>query len=477
MQKNKITNPSVFKKYDIRGIVNQDLIIDEIYQLTRAIATYLKQQEPVLNTLIVGMDGRTHSAAIKEHVCAALQDHGINVIFIGTCTTPAFYYANEILNASGGIMITASHNPKEYNGLKIRLNKENVFDQEIVTIKNIFFANHAYSHANVHGTYQEQDVITPYILLLEYQFKHLKNIQLKAIIDCAHGATATIIPTLVKRMGWNNMQVLYGTIDGTFPAHEADPTKEENILELRNLVRQQPETVGISFDGDGDRFLALTENGAMLRGDELSTIFCQAIKKELGSFKLAIDIKCSSVLLAQLHAWELEYILTPCGVGFVRKAMQKTTALFGGELSCHFCFADRYFGYDDGIYAMMRLIEFLTLTQKSLQEVSDQLPARFCSPELRINCTNDQKFAIVEQIKQQVSTYPNSRLITIDGIRLELPNGCITLRASNTEPVLSLRFEGSNQKNLDLITREFSTLLLPHFDRAYLEKTLNLTGI
>lgn len=473
------TKPLVFKKYDIRGIVDQELFINDIYRITQATAQYFRQEQPALTTLIVGMDGRTHSPEIKKLVCAALQDLGINVIFIGTCPTPVFYYANQVLAAAGGIMITASHNPKEYNGLKLVINKINLFDQAIVAIKELFFSNQHFTLAPQRGTYQEQDIITPYISFLENQFNALKNNNFTAIIDCANGATGTVIPELVNRMNWKNVTLINSTVDGTFPAHEANPTIDENIREIQEFITQKKNgertnCVGIGFDGDGDRMVAVTENGTPIRGDECYTIMGQALAQEHGPFSMVVDIKCANSLLDLLRSLGITCYFAPCGVGFVREKIRNHNALFGGELSCHYCFNDRYFGYDDGMYAMMRIFELIITKKTTLQTRYEQLPARYFSPELRIPCSQEHKWDIVAAVKQNVASYPDSTLITIDGMRLETPCGCATLRASNTEPLLSLRIEGTNQENLDMLMQEFYTLLLPHVDRTILTKTMNI---
>jgi phosphomannomutase len=464
--------PAAFKKYDIRGIVGKELITEDMYRLTQSIAAYFKEQSPNLKTVIVGMDGRTHSPLIKEHVCKALLDCGLNVTFIGICTTPLFYFANEILNVQGGVMITASHNPKIYNGLKLMLNKKTVFDHEIQAIKESFFSKINFSSKAKKGFYCEEHIMAHYIRMLSDQFSHLKNKPLKAIIDCAHGATAAIIPELVQQMNWQEVTLMYATVDGEFPAHEADPTKLKNVEELQNKLHQKDGYVGISFDGDGDRMGALTEDGSLLKGDELTSIFCKAIHDEVGPFKMVVDIKCANALLKQFREWKLNYTLTPCGVGFVRRKMKETNALFGGELSCHFCFNDRYFGFDDGIYAMMRLLEIIDHNQSGLNTLYHQLPKRFCSPEIRLECTHEKKFEIVEKIKEKIEQDAHAQIITIDGIRADYPHGGATVRASNTEPVLSIRFEGTEKENLDLIINEFYKLLQPYFDESYLKKTL-----
>jgi len=463
---------AAFKKYDIRGIVEKELIIEDTYRLTQAIITHFKQHCPELNHMIVGMDGRIHSPLIKEQVCKAIIDSGINVMFIGVCSTPLFYFANEILNAEGGIMITASHNPKTYNGLKLMLNKKSVFDNEINSIKDLFYNEKPFPTKVQKGTYQEKQLMPDYVRMLSDQFSHLKGKPFKVIIDCAHGATAAIIPELVQQMHWPKTKLMYATVDGNFPAHEADPTKDENVAELRHKIKEKEGYIGISFDGDGDRMAAITEEGALIRGDELTTLFCQSIKNEVGPFKMVVDVKCASALLKQFQEWELSYTLTPCGIGFVRNAMRKTNALFGGELSCHFCFNDRYFGFDDGIYAMMRLLDILDKEHSRLNTLYRRLPKRYCSPEMRITSTNEQKYLIIEKIKDIVKERSDATLITIDGIRVELPYGCATLRASNTEPVISIRFEGTDEENLDLIINEFYKLLEPYFEKKDITEML-----
>lgn len=463
---------AAFKKYDIRGIVEQELFIEDMYRLTQAIITHFKQECPKLQHMIVGMDGRIHSPAIKEEVCKAISDSGINVTFIGVCSTPLFYFANEILNAEGGIMITASHNPKIYNGLKLMLNKKSVFDKEINAIKELFFTEQQFPIKVQKGIYQEKELISDYVRLLSDQFSHLKGKPLKAIIDCAHGATAAIIPELVQQMHWPKVKLMYATVDGNFPAHEADPTKDENVAELCHKIKEKEGYIGISFDGDGDRMVAITEEGARMHGDELTTLFCKSIKDEVGPFQMIVDVKCASVLLKQFQEWNLRYILTPCGIGFIRETMRKTNALFGGELSCHFCFNDRYFGFDDGIYAMMRLFEILDKEGSRLNILYRRLPQHYCSPEMRIKSTHEQKHLIVEKIKAVIKEQPGATLITIDGVRAEYSYGCATVRASNTEPIISVRFEGTDEKNLDRITQEFYTLLEPYCEKSDLQEML-----
>lgn len=449
--------------------------MEHVYGLAQAIALYFRQQNPEVRAIAVGMDGRSHSPQIKELVCNALIDCGFDVIFVGICPTPVFSFANETLEVQAGIMITASHNPKAYNGLKIFLNKKYVFNEGIQEIKKIFLDSqtHPTCPCTRKGIYSQQEIIPTYVNILFHQFKHLKDLPIPIVIDCAHGAAAAVIPTLINVMGWTNARLLYATVDGEFPAHEADPTKEKNLTALKKEIKKNDGFFGVSFDGDADRMAAATEHAITITsGDELAAIFCDAMRQEYGDFAVITDIKCSNAIASQMKGWRLKHIMTPCGIAFVRNAMHEHGAIFGGELSCHFCFADRYFGFDDGIYAMMRLVEAMVKSSKTLQELYEALPARYCSPELRIECTHEQKFEIVESLKKQLLNRPNIYLNSIDGIRAEFHHGCASIRPSNTESVVSARFEGSSQQNLDLIMDEFYMLLVPHLDRAYLRSVL-----
>lgn len=463
---------SAFKKYDIRGIVGNELTIDAMYQLTIAIAQYFKQQCPHATTVIVGMDGRTHSPAIKEQVCRALIDSGLSVYAIGIVPTPLFYFANHILNAQAGIMITASHNPKDYNGLKLMLEKVSVFDGGIQEIKSRYFSAPTIPEKTVPGSYLELNLNETYIHFLMRQFSHLKNSPISVVFDCAHGATATIVPALVKAMGWHNAHILYGTLDGTFPAHEADPSKEEAMHDLQKFIAQHPAYCGIGFDGDGDRMAAVTEEGIRVQGDEHGAIFCQEIGKNIPHCHLIADVKYANAILNTYSQAGMTCTLTPCGVGFVRQAMRAHNAAFGGEISCHYCFADRYFGFDDGIYAALRLLEILHNHNQPLQNLYNALPERYCSAELRLQCSHEAKHTIVKELHNRLALQSDLTISTIDGIRVSNNYGCASIRPSNTEPILSARFEGTSKKNLDRIIDEFYMLLLPYFDEKYLTMTL-----
>lgn len=463
---------SAFKKYDIRGIVGNELTIDAMYQLTIAIAQYFKQQCPHLTTVIVGMDGRTHSPAIKELVCKALIDSGLHVYAIGTVPTPLFYFANHILGAQAGIMITASHNPKDYNGLKLMLEKVSVFDEGIQDIKTRYFSNPTISAGAVPGTYLDLTIDETYLTFLTNQFAHLKNSPVNVVFDCAHGATATIIPALVQVMNWQNARILYGTLDGTFPAHEADPSKADSMRDLQQFIAQHPTYCGIGFDGDGDRMAAVTEEGVRVQGDEHGAIFCHEIGKTKPHSHVVADVKYANAILDQCARAGMTYTLTPCGIGFVRQTMRKHNAIFGGEISCHYCFADRYFGFDDGIYAALRLLEILHNNAQPLQKLYDALPERYCSSELRLQCSHEAKHEIVKTLHGRLAQRTDVAINTIDGIRVSSAYGCASIRPSNTEPLLSARFEGTSKQNLDRIINEFYMLLLPYFDEKYLTMML-----
>jgi len=453
---------TIFREYDIRGKIDSELKIDQVYDLARAIAFYFVTNNPQCKMVAVGMDGRTHSPLIKEHLCRALTDSGFNVVFIGTCTSPVLYFALNTMSVDAGIMITASHNPKEYNGFKISLGTQSVWGKEILKIRDLYQAKKRVESTTT-GTITECDVITPYIEWFAQNFKHLIGMPLSAVIDCGNGAAGTVIPKLVERMGWGHMQLLYADVDGTYPNHEADPVKEENMLDVRAALRSSDAQVGIGLDGDADRMAPMTKDGYLVPGDKLLAIFSKQVLKDHPHCGVVMDIKSSAGLIELLNTWHAKPYLSPSGHSIIKKNMKEHNAILGGELSCHFFFADRYFGYDDGVYAMMRLFEILTDSHQSLAQLLEDFPHKISSDEFRIACAEDKKGEIVDSAKAFFAARTDATMITIDGVRATMPYGWGIIRASNTQPVLSLRFESGTVAGLHQVKQDFVQALRPYF--------------
>jgi phosphomannomutase / phosphoglucomutase len=471
-----IMHDSIFREYDIRGKVGSEFIIEDVYKLAQAIATYFLQLNPNTKTVAIGMDGRLTSPAINERVIAALSDSGLNTIFIGVCPSPVLYFALYTLPVDAGLMITASHNPQEYNGIKILLGKKSVWGKQIQEIRRIYkgsieSARPEQVEGNEHskGVSSEQPLIPAYIDWLYAHFPLLHGMLLPVVIDCGNGAAGTVLPELIKKMRWSAVQLLCCEVDGTYPNHEADPVVYKNMLDVRQALATTAAVVGIGLDGDCDRMAAMTKDGFLVPGDQLLAVFAQQVVAKHPHAAIVFDIKSSQGLIELLQQWGAKPCISPAGHAIIKDTMERNHALLGGELSCHFFFHDRYFGYDDGIYALMRLLEILVTTGKSLPALITIFPKRYSTPEIRIACAEEQKHNIINDLKQHFSQRADAQIITIDGVRVTLPYGWAIVRASNTQPVLSMRFESETEQGLARIKQDFIDLLSRYFDMKTLQ--------
>lgn len=460
-------NDLIFKQYDIRGKVGSELLIENVYGLGLAIAHYFKGERTSFKAISLGMDGRIHSPMIKEELTRAFLDSGIDVIFIGTCPTPVLYFSLFNLDVQGGIIITASHNGKEYNGLKICLDQKSIWGEQIQKIKHSYNEKKS-SLANKKGTYSTVNMIDIYISWLKNHFKHLVGMQLSVLIDCGNGAAGTVLPKLIKEMAWKGTDLLYAEVDGNYPNHEADPVVEKNMQDLKKLVIEKPYKFGIGFDGDCDRMAPLTREGAIVPGDKLLAVFANQLVTIQPDSTIVFDIKCSGGLIEVLDALKARWIISPSGHSIIKNEMKKNNALLAGELSCHFFFKDRYYGYDDGIYAMMRLFEIILQTGKNLSELLTIFPEKYNTPEYRIVCEKQQTDLLLAEVIKTFEQDPTVQLMTIDGIRVTMKDGWGLLRPSNTQPVICLRFEANSEINLAKIKQTFINLMTPYINQATL---------
>jgi len=464
---------TIFREYDIRGKVDDEFIIGQAYTLARAIAYYFVQQKPDVKVLAVGMDGRTHSRAFKEEITRGLIDSGLDVVFIGICPSPVLYFALHQLPVDGGLMITASHNPKEYNGIKMSLGKDPVWGNQIAAIRDAYKEKKQVNASDV-GTMREQEVVPLYIDWLTKHFEHLKDMPISAVIDCGNGAAGTVLPELIHAMRWSHVQLLYPEVDGTYPNHEADPTHEPNMADVKKLLATSAVSIGMGLDGDCDRMAPMTKTGELVLGDKLLALFAQPILQEYPGATIVFDIKSSSGLIELLEQWGATPCVSATGHTNIRDQMKKHNALLGGELSCHFFFRDRYFGYDDGIYAICRLFELLIHTGKSLEQLLAVFPRKYSSLEYRIACPDEKKQSIVERVTNFFFAYPGARILMLDGVRVTMAYGWGIVRASNTQPMLSLRFESDCEEGLKKIKSDFIKVLAHDFDVDMLKTELDV---
>src|SRR5436190_14999546 len=448
----------VFRQYDIRGIVGEELIIEEVYELARAVAYYVTEKNPKFKTVMIGMDAREHSPAIKEQLSRGFIDSGIDVILVGICTTPMIYFATYTMPIDGAIMITASHNPKEYNGLKICLGKETLWGEQIRTIGTLF--NEKKHIVTEHkGSYAEQSIKDAYIEWHTNEFKHLKDMSLPIVVDCGNGTAGAVIPDIIHAMSWKNVHLLCADVDPQFPNHTADPTVERNMEDVKLAIQETQSIVGIGFDGDADRMGAMTHKGELIGGDKLLAVFAQPMVKKHPGMKVVCNVVCSAGLGEVLSQWGAETIIAPVGRSIIEETMHEHHALLGGETSCHFFFKDRHFGYDDGIYAMFRLLEIMQKSGKNLAQLLEIFPQKVTSPEYRISCAEEIKYAIVNEIKGLFFQHKQYQIQSIDGVKVITDYGWGLIRASNTQPLLSIRFEANTVKDLNHIKEDFVVVL------------------
>jgi phosphomannomutase/phosphoglucomutase len=444
----------IFRTYDIRGKVGLELSVDHVAQLAHAIAHYYRQQDQSVQTVSVGMDGRTHSLAIKEQLVKGLQESGLDVVFIGVCPSPVLYFSQYWLDVQAAVMITASHNPHEYNGFKICLNKKSVSGVQIQKILKLF-KQKVNAKCDKIGDYREHMLVPEYVQFLKQLFPDLVGADVNTVFDTGNGAVGAVLPELVEAMQWKRATLQCIEVDSLQATHEADPTHDNNVLDLKETVLKKHAALGIGFDGDGDRMGAVTGGGRLISGDTLLTLYSEPILQVTKGATVACDIKCSNIVKEMIQKWGGKTQVSPSGHSFIKECMEEHNALIAGELSCHFFFKDRYFGFDDGVYAALRLFELLLQSGTSLEALLAKLPTRKISPELRIDCNQAEGSQIVERLKTYFSLKPNVEITTIDGVRVDTQNSWGLVRASNTQPVICMRFESSTREGLQEIRDAF----------------------
>ena len=431
-------NPEIFREYDIRGIAGKDLNEDDVLTLGKAVGTYLLRHGR--SKLAVGRDCRTTSDSYAEKMIAGLLSTGCDVVDIGTCPTPVFYFSIAHLKKQGGVMVTASHNPPEYNGFKLCIDLDSIHGEEIQKIYALIQSD---SFESGNGSYSTADVLPTYTEMMT------RNIDLsgspKVAVDAGNGTAGVVAVPIMKQL---NCEVydLYCDMDGTFPNHEADPTVLANMQDLIALVREKHLDLGIGYDGDGDRIGVVDHNGNMVFGDKLMIIFAREILSRKPGATFISEVKCSQVMYDDIEKHGGRAIMWKTGHSLIKHKMKLENAALAGEMSGHMFFADRYFGFDDAIYASCRLLEILSKTGKTIPELLADVPQTFSTPEIRVECPDDKKFALVKKVTAYFKK--QYRVIDIDGARVLFDDGWGLVRASNTQPALVLRFEALTEARL-----------------------------
>ncbi len=438
-------NPSIFREYDIRGRVPQDLNADAVTRIAKAFGTQLRRRGA--KTISVGGDVRTHTRGLMDAFIAAANATGLDVIDLGAVTSPLCYFSAFRLPVDGFAMITASHNPKEYNGIKLGVGKTTLFGEDITAIRDLAEAG---TFATGTGHTRRQDITEDYSDYLAARF-HLKA-KIKMVLDPANAAGALFAKRIYERIGAEVISI-YDTVDGNFPNHHPDPTIWENVQDLSAKVKSTGSRVGIGLDGDADRIGVIDENGKLIAGDLLTLIFAKDILRDQPGAKIIFEVKSSMALEEEITRAGGRPILWKVGHSLLKKKMSEENAPLAGEVSGHMFFADRYFGYDDAIYAGCRLLEILDKTGQTPSQLLAGVPLYFNTPEIRCGCENDaEKFRIAQAAAAYFTAkYP---VIDIDGVRILFEGGWGLVRASNTQPSLVTRFEGKTQARCDQIQDE-----------------------
>jgi phosphomannomutase/phosphoglucomutase len=435
---------SIFRENDIRGTYPEELNESVIKEIAKGIAKKCFQED--ITSIVVARDGRLSGESLLTTFCIAIAQYGIDVNNIGLATSPMLYFAAKKENSKSGIMITGSHNPKNYNGIKMVINDNSVSGSEILSlIKN----DETLNDSSV-GQITYSDIKEIYISEI------LKNIdtdisELRVVIDCGNGAAGFVAPELFKRMGCDVIE-LYSEVDGNFPNHHPDPGKLENLEDIISKVKDKNADIGFAFDGDGDRVGLITNAGDMIFPDKQMMLFSEDIlNKKKGS--IVFDVKCSNHLSNLISKNGGTPIMAPTGHFHIKKAIKKNSALLGGEMSGHIFFNDKWYGFDDGPYAAARAAEILAKSNKSISEIFSDFQESFSTPELNITATDENKFEIIDRF--MANSNIDGDKILIDGLRVNFNDGWGLLRASNTTPKLVLRFEGDTKESMNRIQNEF----------------------
>ena len=436
---------SIFREYDIRGTYPTEINENSIAKIGQAIA--LKCIEEGVSEICVGRDGRLSGKTLLEAMCKSLSESGIAVINIGLVTSPILYYAAKKNKSKSGVMITGSHNPKNDNGIKMVINDKPVSGTEILSLTK--YVKNINNKAQI---INDTSVIDQYISEVTHKIKLHNPNRLKVVIDCGNGAAGAVAPELFKKLGCDVIN-LFSEVDGNFPNHHPDPGKLDNLKDLINTVKKEDADLGIAFDGDGDRVGLISGKGEIVFPDKIMMLFAKDILDKNKGGEIIFDVKCSNALADIIKQNGGKPTMSPTGHFHIKNALRKTNALLAGEMSGHIFFNDTWYGFDDGHYAGVRILDLITRSNLSIEELVSQLPQSHSTPELNINVDDENKFLIIERFARECSLDGNK--VTIDGLRIEFENGWGLLRASNTTPKLVLRFEGNTKETLNSIKTDF----------------------
>ncbi len=438
---------AIFREYDIRGVTGKDLTPEVAYAIGRAFAAFMAERK-VTGSLAVGRDNRPSGTALHEALLRGLLESGIDVIDIGIVPTPLAYWAQHNLDVAGGIQITGSHNPPEYNGFKLGLGKNSIYGKDIQHMYDLITAG---KFPQGKGTVHKQEVIDRYIDDVVERIGPISG-KLKVVVDCGNGAGALVAPQLMKRLGVN-ATCLFCESDGTFPNHHPDPTVEANLKDIIAAVAKEKADIGIALDGDADRIGVIDNEGEIIWGDHILILYARDVLERTGKGQSIIfDVKCSQALPEEITKAGGKPVMWKTGHSLIEEKMHETHAPIAGEMSGHMFFGEGFYGFDDALYGAARLLRIVANSGKSVHEMLADVPRFVSTPEIRVDCADDIKFGIVEAATKYFRAKHD--VIDVDGVRVLFGDGWGLIRASNTQPVLVMRFEARTAEHLAQIRAE-----------------------
>ncbi len=432
-------NPTILREYDIRGIVEKTLTKEDAWALGRSFGTLAADEGA--RSIAVGRDGRLHSPELENALVDGLLETGLHVVRIGVGPSPMLYYATEVLDVSGGIQVTGSHNPPEYNGFKMLLNGRSIFGEEIQELGRRSAAG-AWSDGS--GMADSANVLDSYVERLVQDFNGRGY---RVAWDPGNGAAGPAVEKLIEKLPGEHF-VIHSKVDGTFPAHHPDPTVEANLADLKALVRDKDCDMGFAFDGDADRIGAVDSTGRVVWGDQIMMILATPVLEELPGSTIISDVKASQTLFDRIADLGGNPLMWKTGHSLIKSKMKETGAPLAGEMSGHIFFKHRWYGFDDALYAAVRLIEAVSQSGKQLSELVDLMPTSVATPELRFPVDESRKFAIVGEVRERLQE-SGADVDATDGVRVKTADGWWLLRASNTQDVLVGRAEAADSEGLD----------------------------
>ena len=442
--------PEIFKAYDIRGIVDRTLTVEAVEAIGQAIGS--EAQGRGKHAVCIGRDGRLSGPALAQALARGLQKSGVDVIDIGRVTTPILYFATHHLGTGSGVMVTGSHNPPDYNGLKMVLAGETLSGDDIQNLRRRLDTGDLKRGA---GSMRSQDIGGAYLERVTGDIK-LKR-KMRIAVDCGNGIPGAFAPALYRKLGCE-VEELFCEVDGTFPNHHPDPSQPENLKDLIAALKKGNAEIGLAFDGDGDRLGVVTKAGKVIFPDRQLMLFAADVLKRNPGAEILFDVKCTRNLAPWIRKHGGRPTMWKTGHSLIKAKMKETGALLAGEMSGHIFFKERWYGFDDGLYAGARLLEFLS-SVPDISAALDELPDSLNTPELQIKLKEGENYALIEKL-QKTARFPDAReVITIDGLRVEYSDGFGLARSSNTTPVVVLRFEADDEAALKRIQADFRRVL------------------